>query len=115
MTLSLTIDEDRRAQDRSPESGKARCAILSQRAPGRVAMIELHDTCPAGLGIVSPVPAEPGDTVQLFPFYAPIATVHADVVHCTELPDGAYAIGLRRKLQTRAAPKKALTARQTSI
>lgn len=94
----LSVDAERRSEPRRPAQGRVRVVVSSPEGASRMTPAELTDESVAGLGLVSAVPMQIGDTAEVYPFAQPVATVHAEVVRCVELPGGAWAVGLRRRI-----------------
>lgn len=90
---------DRRRETRGNIAGTAMAAFASGHDPVRLSAVDLLDASPHGMGVLSPVPVEPGTTLCLYPTVAagqPNIDVRriGMVVRCEARAEG-YIIGVR--------------------
>ena len=93
---------DRRKVPRRPIKGHAMAMFNSGAGVGQIARVALSDASWTGIGIVSPVPVEPGTTCSLVPEDVMWPRQICIVVRCEQTEQG-YIVGLRSKLGRAAA------------
>lgn len=94
----LSAPVERRLEPRKPAQGRVRAVSTSPEGASCVTPAEMVDESVAGVGLLSAVPMDIGDTIEVYPFSQPVATVHGEVVRCELIPGGAWSIGLRRRM-----------------
>lgn len=83
---------------------EAAMAVFSTGLNGAaLSAVRIVDASHIGLGLMSPVPAEPGTSVSLLPDSPMWPRQTGIVVRCVQNPDGTYHLGLLSKRRTAAA------------
>ena len=85
---------DRRTHTRLPAEGKLLAAVPATSSGIRLTQLELVDSSPAGIGVVTSGAVATGVPICLYPLGVSVARDYGVVVRCDPQSDGRYLIGI---------------------
>lgn len=84
---------ERRTNPRAKVSGQAMAVFSNPTSAGSLTYVSLLDASTAGLGVMSPIPVEPGTSFSIVPETGNFPRAVGTVVRCEKFED-SYRLGL---------------------